>query len=89
MSKDKVIKKVGDLQKQIDTINETGIGKENIPSIQKVIDHIKKKNPKIYPPIKVEPPVEPPKITKTINSAWTISTRSAENKVISRLNPCG
>ena len=60
MSKDKVIKKVGDLQKQIDTINETGIGKENIPSIQKVIDHIKKKNPKIYPPIKVEPP----KITK-------------------------
>jgi len=64
MSKDKVIKKVGDLQKQIDTINETGIGKENIPSIQKVIDHIKKKNPKIYPPIKVEPPVEPPKITK-------------------------
>ena len=69
MSKDKVIKKVGDLQKQIDTINETGIGKENIPSIQKVIDHIKKKNPKIYPPIKVEPTEKPekaelPKITK-------------------------
>ena len=58
--KDRITKQVNDLQKQIDTINETGIGKENIPSIQKVIDHIKKKNPKIYPPIKVEPP----KITK-------------------------
>ena len=58
--KDKITKQVNDLQKQIDAINETNIGKENIPSIQKVIDHIKKKNPRIYPPIKVEPP----KITK-------------------------
>ena len=49
--KDRITKQVNDLQKQIDAINDTNIGKENIPSIQKVIDHIKKKNPEIYPPV--------------------------------------